>query len=78
MEIYESYEYIYRVLKPGVWLFSGLRILVCLLFIIQVMEWYVMNNLLEEQKGKTVEEIYTANNGGYINVRKQTKAIKYT
>ena len=52
------------------WLYSGLRILVGVLFIVQVMEWYVMNNLLEEQKGKTIEEIYTANDGGYVNVRK--------
>lgn len=68
--MHELYEYIYRVVKPGVWLFSGLRILVGVLFIIQVMEWYVMNNLLEEQKGKTIEEIYTANDGGYVNIRK--------
>ena len=40
-----------------------------LIIMLQAMEWYVANNLINNEKGMSNEEIYTAKVGGYVNKR---------
>ena len=45
------------------------NILFGLTLMIQAMEWYTANHLINYEKGMLIEEIYTAKVGGYVNVK---------
>ena len=41
----------------------------------QIMEWYIANHLINYEKGMSNEEIYTAKVGGYVNKRVTPKGF---
>ena len=41
----------------------------------QIMEWYIANHLINYEKGMSNEEIYTAKVGGYVNKRVTPKGL---